>query len=120
LSYTDQLLVATASGNTWIGAVSFDNFRINQLIGVARNHPDLRGADGVLGLGPVTLTLQTLTNQPTLTIPTVTQNLYNQGIISYELFSLSFEPWKSNEDVFGELTFGTTDPTKYTGSIAWM
>src|SRR6267154_4887563 len=103
LSYTDQLVVSTASGNTWIGTaqayvqtstsvnlnqpvvnrygggvmngyeysdtVTFgDNFRITeQWIGHARSSPDIRGADGILGLGPVTLTVQTLTNRPMMT-----------------------------------------------------
>jgi len=157
LSDTDDLVIDTGSGNTWIGAqkeyvqtstsinlnqpVRIDygsvvmsgneysdtvtiggNIRIaEQSIGVSPNRisPSVAGADGIIGVGPVALTHNTLTNQPTTNIPTVTQNLYTQGTISQELFSLSFVPVNSNEIMFGALTFGTTDPTRYIGFIGW-
>ena len=102
------------SGDVYSDTVTFGgNIRITeQSIGVAcaPNIPNVRGADG---LRPVALTRITLTNQPTTTIPTVTRNLYTQGTISQELFSLSFEPMDTNE-----VTFGAIDP-RYTGTIGW-
>jgi len=108
------------SGDEYSDTVTFgDNFRItDQSIGISPqgNSPTVGGADGIIGLGSVILTEDTLTNQPTATIPTVTQNLYSQDTISQELFSLSFEPINANEN---EPTFGTTEPTRYTGPIGW-
>ena len=108
-------------GNAYSDTVTFgDNYHIaDQLIGNASEYPDLNGADGVLGIGPVVLSRGTLTNQVRTIIPTVTRSLYTQGTISQELVSLSFEPMSSNEFTYGELTFGTTDTTRYTGAIAW-
>jgi hypothetical protein len=65
------------------------------------------------------LTEGTLTNEPTTTIPTVTMNLYSQGTISQVVVGVSFEPTTSQTVTNGELTFGGTDSTKYTGSIAY-
>src|SRR6267154_5914368 len=69
----------------------------------------LNGADGILGLGPVGLTLDTLRNAPTATIATVTHNLYTQGIISTELISISFEPISDADITLGQLAFGGVD-----------
>ena len=110
------------NGDVYSDTVIFDgNIRITeQSIGVARapNIPNVKGADGIMGLGPVALTQGTVTNQPMTTIPTVTQNLYTQGTISQELFSLSFQPMGTNAITFGALTFGAIDP-RYTGAIGW-
>jgi hypothetical protein len=65
------------------------------------------------------LTEGTLTDEPDTTIPTVTDNLYSQGIISQIVVGISFEPTTSESDTNGELTFGGTDATKYTGAIAY-
>lgn len=75
--------------------------------------------DGILGIGPLDLTAGTLTNEPLATIPTVTQNLYKQGIISEIVVGISFEPTTSSEVTNGELTFGGIDPAKYTSTIAY-
>ncbi|KAG2125315.1 aspartic peptidase domain-containing protein [Suillus clintonianus] len=77
------------------------------------------GVDGILGLGPVALTEGTLNNQPVTQIPTVTENLYNQNIISQNVVGISFDPITSLTGTNGELTFGGTNPAKYTGSIAY-
>ena len=81
-------------------------------------HP-LNGADGVLGLGPVNLTLGTLPNAPTTTITTVTHNLYIQGIIPTELVCISFEPVSPTDITLGQLAFGGVDTSRYTGNIAF-
>ncbi|KAG2076958.1 aspartic proteinase from Irpex Lacteus [Suillus decipiens] len=91
----------------------------NQSIGVASNSSNLTGVDGILGLGPVGLTQGTLMNSLTTTIPTVSDNLYSQGTISQDVFSVSFEPSSSQAETTGELTFGGTDGTMYTGNITY-
>jgi hypothetical protein len=90
-----------------------------QSIGVASRSTGFSGVDGILGIGPLALTEGTLTNEPTTTIPTVTMNLYSQGIISEVVVGVSFEPTNSQKVTNGELTFGGTDSTKYTGTIAY-
>jgi cathepsin E len=72
-------------------------------------------------IGPRDLTLGTLLPHYKSTILTVTDNLFMQGIIEQNLIAMSFEPTTS-ETVYGELTFGGTDSTKYTGdahAITW-
>lgn len=53
-------------------------------------------------------------------IPTVTDNLFAQGTITRNLVSLYFEPSNSTSTVNGEMTFGDTDPSKYTGDITYL
>lgn len=90
-----------------------------QSIGVANMSIGFSGYDGILGIGPLDLTQGTLMNEPTTTIPTVTENLHEQGVISDIVVGISFEPTTSKDVTNGELTFGGTDCTKYTGTIAY-
>jgi hypothetical protein len=75
--------------------------------------------DGILGLGPVDLTLLTVSGS--LTVPTFTNNLYLQGSISTEVLGVYFAPESGSDenDVNGELTLGGVDSTKYLGSITY-
>ncbi|KAG2130765.1 aspartic peptidase domain-containing protein [Suillus bovinus] len=91
----------------------------HQSIGVASSSSGFAGVDGILGMGPVDLTLDTLTKEPKTTIPTVTDSLHSQGTIQREVFSISFEPTNSQPVTNGELTFGETDAHKYTGAITY-
>lgn len=70
-------------------------------------------------IGPVDLTVDTLSPDTRSTIPTVTDNLFSQGIISANEVSVSFEPTTEEVDNNGELTFGGTDSSKFTGSISF-
>jgi hypothetical protein len=146
-----ELIVNTAGGNIWIGAnktyvktstsqdtgnsMSVDESSgqeytdtvtigssaiINkQSIGVASNVKAKIIVDGMIGLGPVDLTRGTVIN--TDTVPTVIDNLFSQGTISENMFSISFEPItdSSGEQLNGELTVGGTDSSKYTGAITY-
>ncbi|KAH7930919.1 acid protease [Leucogyrophana mollusca] len=91
----------------------------DQSIGVATTSTGFEGVDGILGIGPLDLTEGTLTNDEDATIPTVTDNLYSEGTIAQAVVGVSFEPTTSEEVTNGELTFGGTDSTKYTGDIAY-
>ncbi|KAG1880106.1 aspartic peptidase domain-containing protein [Suillus subluteus] len=90
---------------------------IQQPIVVASTSTGFTGVDGVLCIGP--LDLGEVQADPPTTIPTVTDNLYSQGIISQIVVGISFEPTTLESDTNGELTFGGTDTTKYTGAIAY-
>ncbi|KAI0643937.1 acid protease [Trametes meyenii] len=88
-----------------------------QSIGVATSSQGFDGVDGILGIGPTGLTVGTLSPDTTSTVPTVTDNLFAQGTISQDLVAVSFEPTTQPEVVNGELTFGGTDSSKFTGAI---
>ncbi|KAL4245114.1 Polyporopepsin [Abortiporus biennis] len=89
----------------------------NQSIGVANKTAGFGGIDGILGIGPVDLTVGTLRPHTSSSVPTVTDNLFSKGVISANLVSVSFAPTNSISSVNGELTFGGIDSSKFTGSI---
>ena len=68
-------------------------------------------------MGPVDLTNNTLSPAESELIPTVTDNLFDQGKISAHEVAISFEP----EELFasGELTFGGVDTGRFEGSITY-
>ncbi|KAI0962223.1 hypothetical protein AcV7_001110 [Taiwanofungus camphoratus] len=108
------------SGTEYTDTVTFgDGLTITkQSIGVASSSQGFSGVDGILGIGPVDLTEGTLGNSYN-TIPTVTDNLYSQGVIDSDIVAVSFQPTTSESDTNGELTFGGTDSSQYTGSISY-
>lgn len=71
-------------------------------------------------IGPVDLTIGSLSPATNTSIPTITQNLFNCGAISSELVSISFEPTTVPSVKNGELTFGRTDPTKFIGPLTYV
>ncbi|KAI9443644.1 aspartic peptidase A1 [Lactarius indigo] len=91
----------------------------NQSIGVASTSTGFDGFDGILGIGPVDLTLGTLSPDSNTPIPTVTDNLFSQGTITSDIVSVSFEPTTTTSVKNGELTFGGTDSTKFTGTLTF-
>ncbi|KAG1814155.1 aspartic proteinase [Suillus variegatus] len=91
----------------------------HQSIGVAIDSSGFSGVDGILGIGPVDLTAGTLVDEPSTTIPTVTDNLHSQGTIHREFVSISFEPTTSMEVTNGKLTFGGTIADGHVGPITY-
>ncbi|KAH9171286.1 aspartic peptidase A1 [Lactarius sanguifluus] len=91
-----------------------------QSIGVASTSTGFDGFDGILGIGPVDLTLGTLSPESNALIPTVTDNLFSQGTITSDLVSVYFEPTTTTSVKNGELTFGGTDSTKFTGALTFI
>jgi len=54
-------------------------------------------------------------------IPTVTDNLVQQGTIKQNIVATSFQPSNATSSIMnGELTFGDTDSTKYIGNITYQ
>ncbi|KAF9534255.1 aspartic peptidase A1 [Crepidotus variabilis] len=93
-----------------------------QSIGVATpiTAAGFNGVDGILGIGPVNLTVGTLTPGSTKAIPTVTDNLYSLGIINSNVLSISFEPTTTEQVTNGELTWGGVDSSLYSGDITYV
>ncbi|KAJ6585319.1 acid protease [Mycena capillaripes] len=91
----------------------------NQSIGVSSRATGFNDVDGILGIGPVDLTTGTVKSMPN--VPTITDNLSKQGTIPTEAIGISYVPTTSaNSAANGELTFGGTDPSKFTGSISYV
>ncbi|THH13076.1 hypothetical protein EW146_g7101 [Bondarzewia mesenterica] len=111
----------TFSGTEFMDTVSLGSGLTitNQSIGVASSSNGLPGFDGILGIGPADLTIGTLSPGNRSPIPTVTDNLFNQEIIAKNLVAVSFEPTTNLPAKNGELTFGGTDSSKFTGSITF-
>ncbi|KJA28403.1 hypothetical protein HYPSUDRAFT_33774 [Hypholoma sublateritium FD-334 SS-4] len=105
--FTDQVTIAT-------GLVI-----PKQSIGVATKSTGFDGVDGILGIGPVDLTLDTLSPATSSSIPTVTDNLFANGVISAHSIGISFEPSITGTDNNGEITWGGTDSSKFTGTIGF-
>ncbi|KAG2065976.1 acid protease, partial [Suillus decipiens] len=76
-------------------------------------------ADGVLGIGPRSLGLYTLQNFPEQTIPTVTELLNMQGIISQPAVGIFFQPLVAGQVNNGEISFGGSNPKKYNRRLAY-
>ncbi|KAF8497311.1 aspartic proteinase from Irpex Lacteus [Gautieria morchelliformis] len=91
----------------------------SQSIGVASTSTGFAGVDGILGIGPTDLTQGTLSPDIIALIPTVTDNLFSQGTIDSDEIGVSFEPATSKSVTNGEITFGGTDASKFTGSISF-
>jgi len=109
------------SGTEFIDQVTISPSLViaKQSIGAASTSTGFQGVDGIIGIGPVDLTLDTLSPNTNSEIPTVTDNLFSQGTIPQHLISVSFEPITSLNQVNGELTWGGTDSSKFTGSITF-
>ncbi|KAF7980973.1 hypothetical protein HWV62_35772 [Athelia sp. TMB] len=104
--YTDSVTIGSATVNA-------------QSIGVASTSSGFTGVDGIVGFGPVDLTLLTVSGA--LTVPTFLDNLKSQGTISNEILGVYFAPefGSDSDDANGELTFGGVDSSKYTGSLTY-
>lgn len=101
----------------------------NQSIGnVVVNTANWLGVDGILGVGPVGLTIGSLSPNITSLVPTVMDNARKQGLIQQQIMSVSFAPASSDNDTSedsqsfsslsilrsfldGIITFGGVDPS---------
>ncbi|GAB1521960.1 hypothetical protein RhiTH_005059 [Rhizoctonia solani] len=92
----------------------------DQSISVATQAQGFEGYDGILGLGPATLTAGTLAGTNAL-IPTVMQTLKSQGSIEQNVLGVYFQPLVGSNvtELNGELSLGGPDPSRYTGNITF-
>jgi len=70
----------------------------NQSIGDVVAYTYWPGVDGVLGVGPVGLTVGSLTPNITSLVPTVMDNARMQGLIQQQIMSVSFAPASINNE----------------------
>ncbi|KAI0664353.1 aspartic peptidase A1 [Cubamyces menziesii] len=124
----DQVLVQYGSGVGYMEGVEFtDHMNLGdqglgltitgQSIGVASQWLGFGGVDGVLGLGPTDLTIGTLYPDTTVSIPTVTDNLFSQGYITSDVVSVYFQPSSTGDPITGVLTFGGTSMYGIVGAV---
>ncbi|THH28715.1 hypothetical protein EUX98_g5470 [Antrodiella citrinella] len=92
----------------------------NQSLGVALIAEGFDGVDGLLGLGPQYLTYGNLFPDATTYVPTVVDNLYDQGVIPKPFIGISFQPTTVMNTTNGEITFGQVDQTKIQGQINYV
>ncbi|KAH0829210.1 acid protease [Lanmaoa asiatica] len=106
-------------GEEWLDTVTLapDLVIHQQSIGVANWTAGISGFDGILGLGPVDLTVGTVSNA--LAVPTVMDNLYSQGTISQEILGVFFSP-TSESHGNGELMFGGYDSSVIISSVNYV
>jgi cathepsin E len=73
-------------------------------------------------IGPTNLTIGSLFPDNSIIVPTVTDNLVQQGTIKENVIGIYFQPSNStfSIDVNGELTFGGVDATKFIGDITYQ
>ncbi|KAL4073373.1 aspartic peptidase domain-containing protein [Scleroderma yunnanense] len=90
----------------------------NQSIGVATDTQGFHDVDGILGIGPVHLTQNTVSN--TDQVPTVTDNLSKEGTIHSNSLGIFYEPSSTEGVKNGEITFGGVDHSKITGEISYV
>ncbi|KAI0329987.1 acid protease [Cubamyces sp. BRFM 1775] len=122
---TDSVSVTYGSGG--FSGIEFDDTvslggslkATGQGVGAANSSSGFQGVDGILGIGPTDLTLDTLSPDTNKEIPTITDTLFAQRIIPAHEVSVSFEPTTTENVVNGELTFGGTDASKFTGTITF-
>ncbi|KAJ3991904.1 family A1 protease [Lentinula boryana] len=107
------------SGTEYIDQVTLSSSLVikSQSIGVASSSEGFEGTDGIIGIGPDDLTEDTVSGVST--VPTVTDNLFSQGTIAEKVVAISFEPTTTDEVTNGELFFGGTDSSKFTGDITY-
>ncbi|KAF8551965.1 acid protease [Imleria badia] len=107
------------SGEEWTDTVTLGSGLVieNQSIGVASSATGFSGVDGILGVGPVDLTANTVSN--TATVPSVLDNLLSKGTISEEVLGIYFVP-ASESTSTGELTFGGYDNSVITSSVNYV
>lgn len=106
-------------GEEWLDTVTLTSGLVinQQSIGVASFAQGTNGFDGVLGLGPIGLTQNSVNN--TFEVPTVTDNLYTQKTISQEVLGVFFAP-VSEPNSNGQLTFGGYESSVLTGSVNYV
>ncbi|KAF7968485.1 hypothetical protein HWV62_30475 [Athelia sp. TMB] len=121
-SRTRRVSPSTGSffGTEYIDTVTVGNATVlKQSIGVASSSTGFEGVDGIIGFGPADLTEDTVSG--VTTVATFMDNLYSQHSIPTEVLGVSLAPesGSDDDDANGELTFGGTDPSKYTGNIVY-
>ncbi|KAF8902214.1 aspartic protease [Gymnopilus junonius] len=115
---TSTVVSGTCAGNEFIDQVTIAPGLVipkQDIVVVSTPNPS-EGVDGTLGLGPADLTTVGIGSA---TIPTVTDSLFAIGDIPADSIAISFQPTTTEESLNGEITWGGTDSSKFTGTITF-
>ncbi|KAI0342231.1 acid protease [Trametopsis cervina] len=118
-----NMSVVYGSGFAGVGPVYFDTLRIGDLtvrkqaIGAADQAKGFEQVDGVLGIGPTLLTLDTIIGEPDTVVATVVDNALSEGITSSSVVGIYFQPPLTANDNNGEITFGGYDQSRINGGL---
>lgn len=107
------------SGEEWIDTVTLSPDLVikEQRIGVASSSYGFTGFDGILGVGPVDLTYNSVSGVEL--VPTVSDNLLSQKIISQEVLGIYYIPISETSEN-GKLTFGGYDESATVGPVVYV
>ncbi|CAH7685169.1 aspartic peptidase A1 [Phakopsora pachyrhizi] len=110
-----------AQGAQIIETVNFGTkISLRQSIGVATQTQGFSDEeDGILGLGPTSLTRGTLST-PSTEIPTVMETLFKENKIPSQVLGISFAPSSANKSLNGRMTLGGVDSTLFKGPLTWV
>ncbi|KAG2078576.1 acid protease [Suillus decipiens] len=118
--YTHQPISVMYNDGYFEGIVYRDTVTVGPGLTVTEQEIGLSCYDGVFGIGPVTLTLNTLLLTPAVPIPTVIDNLDNQYRIPENILGVFFKPYAGSlAETAGQLTFGGTDSNLHDPRIAY-
>ncbi|KAG2070130.1 acid protease [Suillus decipiens] len=127
-SCTDRPIAVTYRNGYFSGIEYIDTITVSpgltvvqQSIAVADDWAEAYEAyDGILGIGPVALTLGALTKTLAEPIPTITNNLHNQKTIPKDILGIFFKPYGGLMlETTGQLTFGRTDSALHNDEIVY-
>ncbi|KAI9068199.1 aspartic peptidase A1 [Trametes sanguinea] len=124
---TTNIMQVSYGSGSFTGMQYYDQIKLadglvinNQSIGAASMSEGFDGVDGILGIGPIDLTCDTIVNNPDQCDYTVTDNAWNMGLLDAYEVGISFGPTQSLDEKNGELTFGGVDRTKFHGSLKYV
>ncbi|TFK35983.1 aspartic proteinase from Irpex Lacteus [Crucibulum laeve] len=122
---TYDLIIDIRSSNTWVGVGKLyvrtsTSVQTSNRVSVNYGDGSFSGTEFTdqVTIAPVHLK-GTLSPAILSTVPTVTDNLFSGELITSNEIGISFEPTTTAESLNGELTWGGTDSSKFTGSIGF-
>ncbi|PPR01599.1 hypothetical protein CVT26_013337 [Gymnopilus dilepis] len=125
--FTGDVVQVTYGSGSVLGVEAHDTMDLapglnlpNQSLGMALVSEGFTGVDGILGIGPTDLTVGTLIPSTTASIPTVTDNLFTEGIIPEREVAVYFQPADGLSTVNGEMTFGGINYARNTSEFTWV
>lgn len=109
-----------ANGYEYTDYATLGPYRFLQEFGVSSNNSGFADVQGLVGFGPDDLTVGVTPDDKTVFTPV--DNLYYNGKISSDVVGVWFQPITDGctQETNGEITFGGTDSTKYSGSITYV
>ncbi|KAG0326254.1 hypothetical protein BG000_001486 [Podila horticola] len=119
-TFSIQYGSGSANGYEYSDYATLGSYKFRQEFGVSSNNSGFTDVQGLVGFGPDDLTIGVTPDNKVVFTPV--DNLYKNGQISSDVIGVWFQPITdgSTQETNGEITFGGTDSTKYSGSITFV